>query len=381
MANLGLGVHRLGLEWARLEPRPGVFDADALAHYRAELSALRERGIEPLVTLHHFTNPSWFEAAGGWMDPQSPAVFDRFVRYAVTHLSDLVPAWCTINEPNVYASFGWLYGTFPPARRNSWRALRIVLRHLAIARCTAYRTITSLDTAAPVGFAHHVRVFEPLRAGNPMHRGLAALSARLFQDIIGEAMLAGRFAKELGGQPKEVTPGRYYDYLGINYYSRTAVSRLDDGTFPDAAVNDLGWEIHPQGLVTLARELTQRFPGPIWVTENGTADNTESFRSRYIHDHLRAIVTSGLPPPHRPHDFGMIPDPGRNPERFPWFRHGSGVSRTQEPSSPGTGQPGAPASPGHRPARGTGQPGHCRAAWTRSRHAGAMRAPSGRPTT
>lgn len=90
-------------------------------------------------------------------------------------------------------------------------------------------------------------------------------------------------------------PGRHYDWLGINYHSRTAVSGLDDGTFPNSPVNDLGWEIHPQGLVEVARWLYDRYPGPIWVTENGTADREDSFRPRFITDHLAAMVGSGLP--------------------------------------------------------------------------------------
>ena len=90
-------------------------------------------------------------------------------------------------------------------------------------------------------------------------------------------------------------PGRHDDWLGINYHSRTAVSGLDDGTFPNSPVNDLGWEIHPQGLNDVARWLHDRYSGPIWITENGTADNSDSFRSRYLYDHLRAIAGSGLP--------------------------------------------------------------------------------------
>lgn len=295
MADLGLQVYRMGIEWARLEPRPGVFDAHAIEHYRAELGALGAGGIRPLVTLHHFTNPSWFEAAGGWVNPQAPEIFDRFVRYAASHLGDLVTDWCTINEPNVYATGGWLFGEFPPARRNAILDMRKVLRHMAIAHCTAYRSLKEQDAACRVGFAHHLRVFDPLDPSNRLHRALSRVNAHLFQDILSAAFLGGRFGPELGGQPASVSRGPHHDYLGINYYSRTAVSRMADGTFPDSPVNDLGWEIHPEGLVTVARALHERYPAPIWVTENGTADNTESFRSRYIHDHLAAIAGSGLP--------------------------------------------------------------------------------------
>lgn len=295
MADLGLQLYRMGIEWSRIEPAPGSFDTAAMARYREEIRAVRAAGIEPMVTLHHFSHPSWFEGLGGWTSEVAVATWLRFVRFVVGHLDDLVTDWCTINEPNVFATGGYLFGEFPPGRRNAWRDLRTVLHTMARAHCLAYHLIHDLQPGARVGFAHHLRVFDPLDARNPAHRVLARATAHLFQGAITDAFLGGRFARVLGRQPREVTPGRHYDWLGINYYSRTAVSRLDDGTFPNSPVNDLGWEIHPQGLLTVARWLHDRYPGPIWVTENGTCDNTESFRSRYLHDHLAVIADSGLP--------------------------------------------------------------------------------------
>ena len=67
MASLNIGHYRLGLEWARIEPEDGRFDADALGHYRRELRTLRDRGIRPLVTLHHFNDPGWFSEGGGFL--------------------------------------------------------------------------------------------------------------------------------------------------------------------------------------------------------------------------------------------------------------------------------------------------------------------------
>ena len=296
MAGLGIGIYRMGIEWARIEPRPGEFDDAAIGHYREELAYLRERGITPLVTLHHFSNPMWFETAGAFESAGSVDAFLRYVQVVVEGLGDLVDEWVTINEPNVYATSGYLFGDGPPGR-TSWRTLRRVLRHLAVAHCRAYRLIHDLrpGPATMVGFAHHLRMFEPLHPRNPAHRALARTSAYLFQDVLSDAMLGGRFARVLGGQPPSVTPGRHYDYLGINYYSRTAVSRLADGTFPDSPVNDLGWEIHPAGIVAVAEDLHRRYPGPIWVTENGTCDNTDAFRARYLHEHLAAVARSSLP--------------------------------------------------------------------------------------
>lgn len=301
MASLGLQTYRMGVEWSRIEPRPGEFDDAVLERYRAEISLLRERGIVPLVTLHHFTQPSWFQGLGEWTNPAAVDLWLRFVRRVVESLRHLVSDWVTINEPNVYATAAHLFGEAPPARLSIPR-MRAVLHHMALAHCRAYRLIHELQPDAKVGFAHHVRVFDPLSPRNPLHHASARLSATLFQDVIADAMLGGRFHRVLGPRPADIAPGTYYDYVGINYYSRTASSKLGDGTFPGAPINDLDWEIYPDGLIECATALSARFPGPIWITENGTCDNgdpetgaLERFRSRFLDEHLTAIGRSTLP--------------------------------------------------------------------------------------
>ena len=316
MASLGLQTYRMGIEWSRIEPRPGEFDATALARYRDEIELLRSHGIVPLVTLHHFTNPSWFQGLGEWTVPASVDIWLRFVRHVVTELRDLVTDWVTINEPNVYAVQTHLFGEGPPGT-SSWPAVRKVLRHMAIAHCRAYRLIHEAQPNAQVGFAHHMRVFDPWTANNPVHRASARVNALLFQDAVADAFLGGSFHRLLGRPPADIAPGRYYDYVGLNYYTRTASKRMADATFPGSPVSDLGWEIYPEGLIRCARRLNDRYPGPIWVTENGTADNgsadngsadngsadngdltagrLERFRCRFLDDHLTMIARSTLP--------------------------------------------------------------------------------------
>ena len=117
MASLGLQAYRMGVEWSRIEPRPGEFDGGVLDRYRAEIALVRERGMVPLVTLHHFTQPSWFQGLGDWTSPASVEVWLRFVREVVAALGDLVTDWVTINEPNVYATVTRLWGDGPPGVR------------------------------------------------------------------------------------------------------------------------------------------------------------------------------------------------------------------------------------------------------------------------
>ncbi len=297
VAELGIRHYRMGIEWARVEPSPGRFDAAALDHYRAELTALREAGVRPLVTLWHFNDPGWFADAGGWLSPDAPGRFVRYVHRVVTALRDLVTDWVTVNEPNVYAVQGFLFGTWPPGRRSLPETIR-VMSSLAAAHIAAYGAIHQIQPAATVCVANHLRVFAPAQRLNPLQRAAAATVDHLFQGALTEAMTTGRFGFPLRA-PRGVGPGTYADVQGLNYYTRDTFKGVrppaDDAVPAGRPVSDLGWEIHPEGLVTLAKRLHDRYGMPIWVTENGTADAGEAFRARFIHDHLAAIAASGLP--------------------------------------------------------------------------------------
>src|SRR5262245_49771432 len=95
-------AHRFSIEWSRIEPEKGYWNAEATAHYRNVIQALRERGLEPLVTLHHFTNPRWLAKSGGWLRRDAPQLFARYVEYVARHIGQNVTYWLTVNEPTVY---------------------------------------------------------------------------------------------------------------------------------------------------------------------------------------------------------------------------------------------------------------------------------------
>lgn len=297
MAELGFPIARVGLEWARIEPRPGEFDRAALERYREELGDLISRGIRPLVTLHHFSNPLWVQQGGQWINPRTVEAFLRYARVAVGALKDLVNEWVTINEPNVYATQAHLLRAAPPGNVSP-RSLVRVLRNMAVAHLRAYTMIHAMQPEATVTFAHHMRDFAPMEPRNPLHRAFTRFNSWAFNDAVTDAFGLARFPRLLG--PSPVAPGRYVDVIGLNYYSRTAVTGLSDGVFPGVPVTDLGWEVWPNGLVTCARSLHERLEVPIWVTENGCADNgtatqVERFRPRYLAEHLAAILSSNLP--------------------------------------------------------------------------------------
>lgn len=298
MKRMGLQVYRMGIEWSRLEPEEGNYDQKAFAHYREEILYLRELGIKPLLTLHHFTNPMWFEEKGGFSEVENSVCFLNFVKVCLENFYDIVSEYITINEPNVYATSCWFYGEFPPGGKSITKAVK-VMSVMAHCHIEAYRMIHDFRcgkglTDTRVSFVHHMRVFVPKNKGNLWHRINARLLARMFQGAVADAMFEGRFGFPFRNYYKDKR-GNYCDFIGINYYSRSTVSGFADGVRVGVPLNDLGWEIYPEGIAECAKELYARWPLPVYITENGTCDNEDAFRSRYIYDHLKALCDSGLP--------------------------------------------------------------------------------------
>lgn len=294
MAGMGIRQYRMGLEWSRIEPEQGRFDEAAIEHYRQELVLLRESGIEPLVTLHHFTNPLWFERMGAFEKRENLPVFLRYLKHVVERLQDLCCQYVTINEPNVYATLGYFFGTWPPGRRSLLMAIR-VMRNLSLCHIEAYRLIHQVYGEQPVkvGLAHHLRILAPYSA-SPLDRFGASLMSWFFQGEVLHATMAGRFIPPIGlGSP--LGRGRFYDFIGLNYYTRNAVHGFRERLMPGSATTSLGWEIYPEGIAELCRKLYKDYQAPIWITENGTCELDDRRRIDYIYQHLRAVAECGVP--------------------------------------------------------------------------------------
>ena len=293
---MGLNALRLSVEWSRIEPRPGEFDDSALERYSDMLRGLRERGIEPMVTLHHFTNPRWIAEEGGWENPETIKLFARFVHRVVEVLGQQCDLWCTINEPNVYSYLGYLEGIFPPGQSSPRTATRVV-RHLMAGHAAAYREIHTVQPRARVGFAHNMIVFDPANARSPMDRRVARLADRGYNQAILTALTKGRWTLPVGLGLAWKLRGTL-DWVGLNYYTRDLVAfdptqrqtlfsrRLHAD---DAELLDGGYgEFYPQGLFRCLQRLA-RLGLPIYVTENGIPDNDDDQRPRYLLTHLHQM--------------------------------------------------------------------------------------------
>jgi len=283
---LGHNAHRLSVEWSRIEPSCGEFCEREIQHYRDVILALRQRTIEPIVTLHHFTHPLWFADLGGWLHKDAVAYFLRYVEKIMEALSPQVHFWVTINEPMIYVYHGYIIGVWPPQQRSFWRA-RQVTDALATAHIRAYKLIHALYQkkglpVPSVSIAKNLHAFVPCTPALK-NRVAVYLRDRYFNVTFLERLVR---AKSL-------------DFIGVNYYSRDLVDvdswklsrillevcRRGHATLPK---NTLGWEIYPQGFYDLVLRLKQ-YNLPVFVLENGICADDDSLRWEFIRQHLFSL--------------------------------------------------------------------------------------------
>ncbi len=148
-ARLGCDAFRLSVEWARLEPAEGQFDDTALDGYARILDGCHQRGMEPIVSLHHFTHPAWL-GDEFWLDPDAPDRFAEHVGRVAPALAGRCRTWVTINEPNIVALLGWVEGAYPPGRRMAVTEAFTVLDNLLTAHVLAHRVLHRLQPDAMV---------------------------------------------------------------------------------------------------------------------------------------------------------------------------------------------------------------------------------------
>jgi len=284
--NLRHTAHRFSIEWSRIEPKKGEFSQEALQHYIEVVKDLRHRGIEPIVTLHHFTNPFWFASLGGWLNPKSVGYFINYVQRIISSLAGEVRFWVTINEPVVYIYQGYISGSWPPQKRSLGLARR-VMANLKAAHIQAYQLIHDFyrqkNLPRPwVSIAHNMRVFIPCNP-NLKNRIAVAIRDRGFNQIFLESLLKRGFL----------------DYIGLNYYSRDLVDienwrwssllfSICEKGHSNLPRNYLGWEIFPEGIFILLERL-KKYNLPIFILENGICTNDDSQRWEFIRQHLQQV--------------------------------------------------------------------------------------------
>ncbi len=269
VAGLGLNAYRFGIEWARVEPAPGRISLAMLSHYHRIITACLDRSITPVVTLHHFTSPVWFRAAGGWTSPRAPELFGTYIR-AVTPILGGVEWVCTINEPNMIAIMHTARN-IPPSGDEPAAGLPEPDPVVTAALARAHRTAR-----------HELSAVSGIRTG---------------WTVANQTVQAAEGAEDRAGQWRQTREDQFLDiaasddFIGVQAYTRTVIGP-DGPLLPGAQTRRTltGWEFYPPALEAAVRHTASRLTGvPILVTENGIATGHDSERIEYTRDALAGL--------------------------------------------------------------------------------------------
>jgi beta-glucosidase len=277
-ADLGFNCHRMGIEWARIEPEPGLFSMAELDRVRRLLEACHRRGLAPMVTYNHFTVPRWFAARGGFEVADGADLFARFAEKATRRLGDLISYASTFNEANIQRLIAQM--ELGP----NWSAATEAML-AQCARTSGSDRFSSLlfapvETTEPVLLDAHAKAVVAMKAGPGNFPVGVTLSMQDVQGV-GAGHLAEAVISLLYGPWLDVA--RTADFIGVQTYTRVLVGSA--GRLPppkEAEMTAAGYEFYPQALGGTIRFAAERIGRPIFVTESGIATDDDSRRIAYI---------------------------------------------------------------------------------------------------
>jgi beta-glucosidase len=299
MAELGIQAYRFSVAWPRIQPEgSGPANRPGLDYYRRLVDGLRERSIEPMLTLYHWDLPQTLEDAGGWTNRDTSDRFAEYTGIVYEALSDSVGFWITLNEPWVVAWMGHGYGLHAPGKTDAGAALATT-HHLLLGHGLAMERMRSARDGNRLGVTLNLHPTHPSRdreADAKAARRVDGQANRLYldplfrgeypEDVLSHYQGRGAdlsFVRE-GDLGKISVP---LDFLGVNYYFRNTVRDAPEGGPPNVPFADLdarpivphaaektamGWPVEPEGLTEILVRIKEEYADvPIYVTENGRA--------------------------------------------------------------------------------------------------------------
>lgn len=320
MADAGLNAYRFSIEWARIEPEEGVFDAAEVEHYRKVIACCKANGLEPLVTLHHFSSPVWLIAKGGWEADTVVADFARYVTYIIKELGGELRYVCTINEANMGVQVAAIARRYmlqmqasnaKAASSDGSVQMGINLeKMLANRKAAAEENIAVFGTDTPQCFTCARTSNGDLLIMKAHQAAKAAIKALYPEMQVGLSLSLHDIQPQPGAEKRaaeewaeEFTHYLPYiqedDFLGVQNYTRTLMG--PDGSLPapeDAEMTQMNYEFYPQALEHVLRAVAKEFKGSLIVTENGVATADDTRRVEFIDiatDGVARCVKDGLP--------------------------------------------------------------------------------------
>lgn len=266
-----MNAWRFSIEWSRIQPEEGVWDTKAVQHYRDYLAELKRQGLEPVVTLFHFTLPVWFAEKGGFTKRSNVGYFVDYVSRLLDELGGTIRYIITINEPDGYAIESYARGHWPPQKTN-WRLAWQVMRVLAHTHNKTADMIHAKNRRYKVSIAKNSAYIFP---GDDAV--LTEHSASIMQYFQGDYFL------------KKVV--KRCDFIGMNFYfsERVYGYRVHNS---DEKVSDLGQSMQPDHIRYALERVWDKYKKPIMITENGLADSQDASRKWWITQSILGMQTA-----------------------------------------------------------------------------------------
>ena len=323
MAGAGLNAYRFSIEWARIEPREGRFDAAEIAHYRDVIRCCRKNGLEPVATLHHFTSPAWLIRKGGWEAETTPELFARYARFVAEQLGSELNYICTINEANMGVQIAAISERY--TRQMKATAAKTVEGGAAEGQVQMGIDLQKMMENRKLAVMENEQLF-----GTPQPHVFCSSRTPRGDELVMEAHKKAKVAiKSVAPRIKvgltlslhdiQAQPGgeenaarewweefTHYlpaiesdDFLGVQNYTRSRIGA--NGILPNEAgaeTTQMDYEFYPQGLEAVIRRVARKFHGELIVTENGLATADDTRRIAYIDLATQGVarcITDGIP--------------------------------------------------------------------------------------
>ena len=324
IADLGFRHYRFSIAWTRVMDEKGRPIAAGFDFYKRLLDELARKGITPNATLFHWDLPSHLE--GGWLNRETAYRFADYAKLVAQELGDALPRVATLNEPWCSAFLGYDLGVFAPGHRNREQSLAAA-HHLILAHGQGLQAWRSVRSDTALGIVLNPELCDPA-TDTEEDRQAARMAELERNDVFFNPLFGREWPVEMLEQIGSLTHVRQssdlaicsqpMDFIGLNYYTRSVAKAPANAfeaergyaflapTGEAMPLTDIGWEIYPAGLGRTMRNLTQKWPlPPIWITENGAADNTgvidgecqDAMRQHYLEAHLAELaqlVADGL---------------------------------------------------------------------------------------
>ncbi len=333
LADAGLNAYRFSIEWARIEPEENQFNEKEMQHYLDVIQCCKDNGVTPVVTLMHFSSPTWLIKKGGWDSVSTITYFKKYVEYVMQHIGSKVPYICTINEANMRKEMLSIIGSYATSAlsgsKDSGSQNKTETANQEEGQKSAGVQV-GINTSAAAGslsgmMKENIQVFgTPMPAtflmpGTDFDDQIIIKCHQAAKDIIKKYSpntkvgltlslhdIQAKKGGELWAKKAWNTEFTHYlpyikddDFIGVQNYTRAVYGPKGQEPNPAGAkLTQMDYEDYPQALEHVIRKVHESYKGDIVVTENGIATSNDQDRVAYIKTALngvRACLKDGIP--------------------------------------------------------------------------------------